>query len=187
MKKGLVVLIVILGVVFMIGGWFMSVNNKLITLEETAKASWAQVENQLQRRYDLIPNLVNTVKGYAAHESSVLTAVTEARARVGSAQSIPDKMKANGELTSAIGRLLVVTENYPNLKADQNFLALQAQLEGTENRISVERRRFNEMVNMYNIAIRRMPDSMIAQFKHMERMPLFESVEAAKNAPEVKF
>lgn len=187
MKRVLAVVIVLGIIVVVIFGWFAGVNNRLVRLDEAANAAWAQVENQLQRRYDLIPNLVNTVKGYAAHEELVLREVTDARARVGSAQSIEEKSAANQQLTSALGRLLVVMENYPNLKADQNFLSLQAQLEGTENRIAVERRRYNEAVQMYNQRIRRIPDSMAAGMMGFKRKALFEAAPEAQKVPEVKF
>jgi len=189
--KALPVVLVVIGVVVVLGimafSWYKNGYDRLVRLDESVNAAWAQVENQLQRRFDLIPNLVNTVKGYAGHEKDVLTAVTDARSRVGSAQTIPDKMDANRELTSALGRLLVVMENYPNLKADQNFLALQSELEGTENRIAVERRRYNETVKEYNIAIRGFFARMIAGSMGLERKPLFEADEKAKAAPEVKF
>jgi LemA protein len=186
-KRILVVLAIILAVVLIAFNWFAGINNRFVNLDEGANAAWAQVENQLQRRFDLIPNLVNTVKGYAAHEEGVLTAVTEARARVGSARTIDEKIESNGQLTSALGRLLVVMENYPNLKADQNFLALQAQLEGTENRIAVERGRYNDAVQQYNQSIRRIPDSIIANMRGFERKKLFETTADAQKAPEVKF
>ncbi len=191
MKKSSKTLLIVLGIVLLIFlfvyNGFKGVYNSLVTLDEGVNSSWAQVENQLQRRFDLIPNLVNTVKGYAEHEKEVLTAITNARSRVGSAQTIPDKMDANRGLTSALGRLMVVMENYPNLKADQNFLALQSQLEGTENRISVERRRYNETTRAFNTAIRRFPDSIIANMAGFERKPFFEADKAAQKTPEVKF
>lgn len=191
MKKSLVITLVVLGVVGVIIlsmlSSFIGINNKLITLDENVKSSWAQVENQLQRRYDLIPNLVNTVKGYAEHEKDVLTAVTEARSRVGSAQTIPDKINANNQLTSALGRLMVVMEKYPDLKANQNFLALQSQLEGTENRISVERRRFNESIKTYNSEVRIFPNSIIASLRGFTQKEFFKAETAASKAPEVKF
>ena len=182
-----IVLIAIVVVVFIFFNTFKGVYNRLVSLDEGISAAWAQVENQLQRRLDLIPNLVNTVKGYAEHEKEVLTAVTNARSRVGSAQTIPDKINANNQLTSALGRLLVVMENYPNLKADQNFLALQSQLEGTENRIAVERRRYNEATRTYNTTIRKFPDNILAKMFGFERKPFFEAAEEAKQVPEVKF
>ncbi len=191
MKKGtkilIIVIVVILVIIALFYKSFKNINNKLVALDEGVSAAWSQVENQLQRRYDLVPNLVNTVKGYAEHEKEVLTAVTNARSRVGSAETIPDKMSANRELTSALGRLLVVMENYPDLKANQNFLALQSQLEGTENRISVERRRYNEATRMYNTAIRRFPDCILANMLGFTHKPFFEASKDAKEAPVVKF
>ena len=187
-KKSLfIILIVIFVIVLIFFNTFKGAYNKLVALDEGVNSAWAQVENQLQRRLDLIPNLVNTVKGYAEHEMDVLTAVTNARSRVGSAQTIPEKIDANRQLTSALGRLLVVVENYPNLKADQNFLALQSQLEGTENRIAVERRRYNETTRTYNTVVRKFPDNIIANMFGFERKSFFEAAEEAKEVPEVKF
>jgi LemA protein len=184
-------ILVVVGVIVVLGlallGWYKGGYEKLVGFDEETNSAWAQVENQLQRRFDLIPNLVNTVKGYAEHEKEVLTAVTEARARVGSAQTIPDKIDANRQLTSALGRLMVVMENYPNLKADQSFIGLQAQLEGTENRIAVERRRYNEAVKNYNTAIRGFFVSFIARNMGLERKPFFEADQAAQAAPKVEF
>lgn len=191
MKTGtrnlIIAAVVVFLVIFVPFSWVKGAYNGLVNLDEETNKAWAQVENQLQRRLNLIPNLVSTVKGYAEHEKGVLTAVTEARARVGSAQTIPDKMDANRQLTSALGRLMVVMENYPNLKADQSFLGLQAQLEGTENRISVERRRYNESVGAYNKAIRQFPTAIIAGMTGFERKPFFEADDAAQKVPEVKF
>lgn len=187
-KKSLfIILIIIFVIVLIFFNTFKGAYNKLVALDEGVNSAWAQVENQLQRRLDLIPNLVNTVKGYAEHEMDVLTAVTNARSRVGSAQTIPEKIDANRQLTSALGRLLVVVENYPNLKADQNFLALQSQLEGTENRIAVERRRYNETTRTYNTVVRKFPDNIIANMFGFERKSFFEAAEEAKQVPEVKF
>ena len=178
---------VIVVMALMVGGWYKKTYDRFVTLDESTKKAWAQVENQLQRRYDLIPNLVNTVKGYAQHEDKVLTAVTEARSRVGSARTINEKISANGELTSALSRLLVVSENYPNLKANQNFLDLQSQLEGTENRIAVERKRFNEEVMVYNAAIRGLFEQLVAGSMHLTPKPFFEADKASQKAPQVTF
>jgi len=172
--------------------------NKMVTLDEGVSAAWAQVENVYQRRMDLIPNLVETVKGYAAHESETFTALAEARSRAGGVMNIDEELlndpeafarfqQAQDGLGSALQRLLMVTENYPDLKANQNFLALQDQLEGTENRIAVERMRFNEAVRTYNTTIRRFPQSIIANMTGFEKKPYFESAAGAEVAPEVKF
>ena len=183
----LIIIAVLVVGVLSVWGWYMKTYNHFVKLDEQAKSAWAQVDNQLQRRYDLIPNLVSTVKGYAQHEDKVLTAVTEARARVGSAQTVNDKIHANGELTSALGRLLVVAENYPNLKANENFLDLQAQLEGTENRIAVARRSYNEAAQIYNQAIRGFLEQFVARRMRVEPKTYFESDKVAQKAPEVKF
>ena len=153
----LVAVVVILVLAGSLYSFFKGTYNQFVTLDESVKSSWAQVENQLQRRYDLIPNLVETVKGYAKQERDVLVEVTNARARVGGATTVPDKISANNELSGALSRLLVVVEQYPDLKSNQNFLRLQDELAGTENRISVERRRYNETVQAYNVAIRSFP------------------------------
>ncbi|MBN1980698.1 MAG: LemA family protein [Chitinivibrionales bacterium] len=186
-KKTIVITVVAVVIVLMLYSGIKGSYNSFVTLDEQVNSAWAQVENQFQRRYDLIPNLVNTVKGYASHEKEVLTAVTDARSRVGSAQTIPDKIQADQQLTSALGRLMVVMENYPNLKADQSFLNLQSQLEGTENRISVERRRYSEVVQQYNVTIRRFPQSILAGMFGFQRKPFFEAVKDAQQAPKVKF
>jgi LemA protein len=180
--------VIVLVVVIAIGfGWFKSNYNRIVGLDEEVSKGWAQVETVLQRRLDLIPNLVNTVKGYASHEEEVLTAVTQARSRVGSAQSVGDKAAANGELNSALSRLMVVMENYPQLKADQGFLGLQAQLEGTENRISVERQRYNEAVATYNKSIRQIPGTFFAAMFGFEKKVPFEAAQQAQSAPSVQF
>ena len=172
--------------------------NSIPTAEETAKARWADVQNEYQRRADLVPNLVSTVKGYAKQESSVLVGVTEARAKATSIQVSAEDLKdpakiqqfgaAQGQLSQALGRLLSVTENYPDLKSNQNFLALQSQLEGTENRIAIARRDYNESVRAYNTLIRTFPDAIGAKVFHgAQPMAPFEASAAAANAPTVSF
>lgn len=187
-KRNLIIaLIVILVVAGSLYSFFKGTYNQFVTLDETVKSSWAQVENQLQRRYDLIPNLVETVKGYAKQEKDVLVEVTNARARVGGATTVPDKISANNELSGALGRLLVVVEKYPDLKSNQNFLRLQDELAGTENRIAVERRRYNEAVQAYNVAIRSFPANLLAGMYGFGKASFFEAPAAAKTAPQVKF
>lgn len=197
MNKGWVALIVIIVFLLSVLGWFRSTYNGFVSADEGIKGAWSQVENQYQRRYDLIPNLVETVKGFAKQEREVLENVTAARASVGSLKVTPEVLKdpaafqqfqrAQDGLSSAISRLLVVSENYPSLKSDQNFLALQSQLEGTENRISVERRRFNEVVQEYNTMIRKFPASLVASFGGFKEAQYFKANEAAQQTPQVKF
>jgi LemA protein len=184
--KGIVIIIVVLLVLGLLAG--VGIRNKIVTLDENVSAAWAQVETVLQRRYDLIPNLVNTVKGYAAHERGVFEEVTRLRSQWGEAKTSEEHVNAANQLEGALSRLLLVAENYPDLKANQNFLALQDELSGTENRISVERRRYNEAVQAYNTYIRRFPASMIAGFMDMKRKTAyFESAPQAKTAPVVQF
>jgi LemA protein len=186
-KKWIVTGIIVLAVVIF-GSGLIGRYNQLVTLNEGVSNSWAQVENVLQRRNDLIPNLVNTVKGYAAHEQKVFIDVTEARAKVGQAQTIPQKVEANNELTAALSRLLLVVERYPDLKANQNFLALQDELAGTENRIAVERMRYNDAVKSYNTYVRKFPNNLIAGlFGYSRENIYFKAAEGAKEAPVVKF
>jgi LemA protein len=187
-KRNLIIaIIVILVLAGSLYSFFKGTYNQFVTLDETVKSSWAQVENQLQRRFDLIPNLVETVKGYAKQERDVLVEVTNARARVGGAATVPDKIAANNELSGALSRLLVVVERYPDLKSNQNFLRLQDELAGTENRISVERRRYNEAVQGYNVAIRSFPANLLAGMYGFTKAAFFEAPAAAKAAPQVKF
>lgn len=179
-----VILFVIVAVPFL---YLKGTYNELVTMDEGVKGAWAQVENQLQRRYDLIPNYVETVKGYASHEKEVFTRVTEARAKVAGAGSIGSKIEANNQLSSALSRLLVVVENYPQLKANTNFTRLQDELAGTENRIAVERRRYNEAVKAYNIRIRSFPTNLIAGMFGFKKATFFEVPKERQEAPEVKF
>ena len=191
MSKGAKIALIILGIIVLFGIIIFSsikgTYNSLVVLDEGVKAAWAQVENQLQRRYDLIPNYVETVKGFAKQEREVFIKVTEARSKVGGATSVPDKIKANNELSSALSRLLVVVERYPELKSDQNFLRLQDELAGTENRIAVERRRYNETVKTLNIKVRSFPTNILAGMFGFEKAAFFEVPEAAKAVPKVEF
>jgi LemA protein len=193
MKKTWIIIIAVIAVIAIYG---VSSYNSMVSQEEAVGTAWSNVENQYQRRADLIPNLVNTVKGYAAHEKETFDAVVSARAKatqttVSIDDLTPEKMeayqRAQGEVGSALSRLLAVTENYPELKANENFQTLQAQLEGTENRISVERRNFNDVARAYNTSIRRFPKNIFAGMFGFEKRPYFEAQEGAEKAPEVKF
>ncbi|MBN1614901.1 MAG: LemA family protein [Deltaproteobacteria bacterium] len=187
-KRNLIIaIVVVLAVLFGLYSFVKGAYNNFVRLDEGVKASWAQVENQLQRRYDLVPNLVETVKGYAKQEKDVLVEVTNARAKVGGAVNISDKIGANNELTSALQRLLVVVERYPDLKSNQNFIRLQDELAGTENRIAVERKRYNEAVQTYNVAIRSFPANLLAGMFGFQKAAFFEAPAAAETAPQVKF
>jgi len=196
MKKSLItiiVLIVIVGIIFL---WYQGAYNSMVKADENVKSAWGNVENQYQRRSDLVPNLVATVKGYATHEETTLENVTAARAKATQTTIDPTKLTeenmaqfqaAQGELSSALNRLLVSVEAYPDLKANQNFLDLQAQLEGTENRIATERTRFNDIAQLYNTLIRRFPNNIIAGMSGFSVKPYFKSEAGAEKAPEVKF
>lgn len=196
MKKGLITIIAIVVVVIVLYSWIKGAQNSFVKAEEGVEEAWAQVENVYQRRADLIPNLVATVKGYAEHESSTLEAVVNARANATSmkidAQDLSEEAlekynKAQGELSSALGRLLLIQENYPDLKANENFRDLQVQLEGTENRITVERQKFNEAAREYNTMIRTFPKNILASMFGFEKKPYFAAAEGAQNAPVVQF
>ena len=188
---------VILLVVALLVSWGISSYNNMVSLDQSVIQQWSQVENQYQRRADLIPNLVNTVKGYADFEKEVLTKVTEARARVSQFNITPEVLNdpqafakfqsLQGELSGALSRLLVTVENYPQLKANENFLQLQAQLEGTENRISVERKKFNEVVQQYNTTIKRFPASMLAGIFGFGEKQYFKAIQGAETPPKVEF
>ena len=189
-------LIAVVAVVLVLFFWIKGMYNSMVRMDETVSQAWAQVENVYQRRADLVPNLVATVKGYAEHESSTLEAVVEARAKATQATVDPSSlsedelarfMSAQNELGTAIGRLLVSVERYPDLKANQNFLELQAQLEGTENRITVERQKFNEAARNYNVTIRRFPNNIFAGMFGFEKKGYFEASEGAEQAPVVSF
>ncbi|MBQ3717388.1 MAG: LemA family protein [Paludibacteraceae bacterium] len=195
MKKGLS-WIVVLGVLAIIALWVANVYNGLVVQQEDVETAWAQVENQYQRRIDLIPNLVATVKGYATHEQETLQGVIDARAKatqvtVDPTNATPEQLAAfqaaQGELSQALGRLLAVAESYPDLKANENFRDLQQQLEGTENRIAVARQTFNDTARKYNTEIRRFPKNIIAGAFGFERKPYFEAEDGAEKAPKVEF
>ena len=195
MKKSVTIIIVI-ALVAAVAFWLVGKYNAMVSADENVKTAWAQVENQYQRRSDLIPNLVATVKGYAAHESQVLESVVAARAKATQVVVDPSKTShedlaafqaAQGELSQALGRLLAVTENYPDLKANQNFLELQAQLEGTENRITVARNAFNESAKEYNQLIRMFPNNIVASCFGFEQKAYFEAESGAEKAPIVAF
>ncbi len=175
--------LVALGVANYIRGTY----NNLVTLQEQNRTAWSQVENQLQRRNDLIPNYVETVKGYAKQETTIFTEIANARARLGGARSPQDQMAASNELSSALSRLLVIVENYPQLRSSENFMRLQDELAGTENRIATERMRYNEAVRTYNVRIRQFPANLVASSFNFTPAPLFEAPETAKAAPQVKF
>lgn len=196
MKRGYVVLIVIVAVVLVLFFWIKGMYNSMVRMDEGVSSAWAQVENVYQRRADLVPNLVATVKGYAEHESSTLEAVVNARAKATQMTVDPSSLSeaeiaqftaAQDELGAAIGRLLVSVERYPDLKANQNFLELQAQLEGTENRITVERQKFNEAARSYNVTIRKFPNNIFAGMFGFEKKGYFEASEGAEQAPVVSF
>jgi LemA protein len=179
--------IVVLGVLIVLGTW-KSGYNKLVVSDEQLETAWAQVETVLQRRYDLIPNLVNTVKGYSEHEKGVFENITRLRSQWGAAKNVGEKIEASSQLEGAIGRLIMVSERYPDLKANQNFIGLQDELAGTENRIATERRRYNLAVQVYNSTVRKFPSNIIAGMHGFERKAShFEADEGAKEVPKVEF
>jgi len=186
-RRALIAVVVVVVVILGFALYLKSLYNSMVDLDESVKTAWAQVENQFQRRNDLIPNYVETVKGYAKHEKEVFIKVTEARSRVAGAGTVAEKIKANNQLTGALARLLLVVERYPELKANTNFIRLQDELAGTENRIAVARQRYNEAVRSYNIRIRRFPANLFAAAFGFERAPLFEAPKEAKEVPRVDF
>lgn len=188
MKKTLIIVGVIIFILIAIPLSIVKGNyNKFVTLEEGVDAQWANIETVLQRRFDLIPNLVNTVKGFAEHEKGLFTEVTRLRSQWASAGTANEKVGVANEMQGAMGRLMLVAESYPDLKSNQNFLALQDELSGTENRISVERRRYNESVRMYNTSIRKFPGVMIANTFGFEKRDSFEAAPEAATVPTVSF
>jgi LemA protein len=188
MKVGIIVLIVIVLLLFIFGSTFISHRNEMVRKREAVNAAWAQVDVVLQRRSDLIPNLVETVKGFATHEEKVFGDIAAARAAMAGAQNPQEKIAANGQLDSALSRLLVVVENYPQLRSNENFLRLQDELAGTENRIAIERRRYNETVQDYNTYISLFPNNIVASFSGFTRNDAyFKTDEGARQAPKVNF
>lgn len=196
MKKSWIIIIILVVIGFLTYSWFKGTYNSMVTLNELVDKQWADVESSYQRRADLIPNLVSTVKGYATHEKETLEGVINARAKatsttINAGELTPGKIaafqQAQDGLSSALSKLMVVVERYPDLKANQNFLELQAQLEGTENRISVERRKFNEAARGYNTFIRLFPKNMLANMFGFEKKPYFEAQEGSEIAPKVEF
>lgn len=190
------VTIILVAVIALLAIWGITSYNRLVSMEEGVNTAWSNVENQYQRRADLIPNLVNTVKGYASHEKSTFEAVVEARSKatqvkIDADNLTPEKMlayqKAQGEVGAALSRLLALTEAYPDLKANQNFIELQAQLEGTENRISVERKKFNDTSKEYNTTIRNFPTNIISGICGFEKRPYFQAEAGTDKAPKVEF
>jgi LemA protein len=188
MKKGLIVLVVLVVIALILGSSFVGRRNQMVVKREAVNAAWAQVDVVLQRRADLIPNLVETVKGFAAQEQTVFGDIAKARSALLGAHSPAEKIAANGQLDSALGRLLVVVENYPQLKSNENFLRLQDELAGTENRIAVERRRYNETVQDYNTFIALFPNSLVASMSGFARNDAyFKTEEGARQVPKVTF
>ena len=196
MKKGLIGIIIAAAIVLGAFIWVKNGYNKMVVSDENVQAAWSQVENVYQRRADLIPNLVATVKGYAAHEAQTLETVVAARAKATQVTVDPSYLTpealakynaAQGELSAALGKLLMITENYPDLKANQNFLELQAQLEGTENRITTERMKFNDTAKSYNTLIRTFPNNILASVFNFEKKGYFEAQAGAETAPKVEF
>ncbi len=201
MKKSTIIILISIAAFLLLAillpiGWGIGKYNSMVSMDEAVKSQWGKVESQYQRRADLIPNLVATVKGYATHESSTLENVITARSKATQVtidpknltpQKLQEFQAAQGQVSSALGRLMVISEKYPELKANQNFLELQAQLEGTENRIAVERNRFNDVAQEFNTFIRKFPNSLVAGFGSFREKPYFEAEKAAAKAPAVKF
>ncbi len=191
MSKGLKIALIVIGIVVLIGfmsfSWFLKGYNNVIAMDENVKGSWAQVENQLKRRYDLIPNLVETVKGYATHEKELFEHIADARTKYFNAGSVKDKINASNQLEGMLSRLLLLNEQYPQLKANESFLKLQDSLEGTENRIAVERKRYNESVQLLNTYIRTFFGRFFAAFAGVSSAEYYKIPETEKEVPKVKF
>lgn len=187
MKKSTIIIIAIVALVVILGIALVSANNNLVSMEAEVDAAFANIDTNLQRRADLIPNLVNTVKGYAAHEQDAIDSVTEARAKLAGASTVEEKAEADGALTTALNNLLVIVENYPDLKASANFTQLADELAGTENRIATARRDYNEAVQTYNTAIRKFPNSLVAGLFGFTQKEYFQASDDAQNVPNVEF
>lgn len=188
MKKGLLITLIVIVAIIAIGGiTIASTYNGMLTKSEGVDGKFANIDNELQRRANLVPNLVNTVKGYAKQEQEIFNSVTDARSKLAGAKTIEDKSNANTELTNALNRLLVVVENYPDLKSSQNYIQLMDELAGTENRISQARRQYNEAVKEYNLSIRKFPANIIAGMFNFDKKPYFEAEEGSNKVPEVNF
>ena len=186
-KTGIIVIAVIAAVVLLLGIFLISTNNNLVSMETKVDAALANIDTNLQRRADLIPNLVNTVKGYAAHEQEALDSVTAARAQLAGASTVGEKAEADSALTAALNNLLVIVENYPDLKASANFTQLADELAGTENRIAVARRDYNDAVQEYNTAIRKFPGNLVAGLFGFEKKDFFQASAGAQDVPNVEF
>jgi LemA protein len=188
MKQALIVIVVIVVIALLVGGMYVSRRNQMVTLNEQVKSNWAQVDVVLQRRSDLIPNLVETVKGFAAHETTVYDDIAKARAALGGAQTPKDKIAANAQLDGALSRLLVIVENYPQLRSNENFLRLQDELAGTENRIAVERKRYDDALQAYNTFIGQFPNNIFAAWAGFQRNDAyFAASQASRTVPKVQF
>ena len=190
-KRNVVGIIAVVGIIvvllFIIGGWYVGTRNRLVTLDEEVNAAWSEIDNQLLRRSDLIPNLVQTVKGFAKQELQVFTEIAEARSRLAGARTVGQKAQGYNQLETALSRLLVVVEQYPLLKSSENFLRLQDELAGTENRIAVARKRYNDSVRILNTKIRRFPSSSVANMMGFKPREYFEIQEKARETPKVDF
>jgi len=187
-KTGIIIIVgIIVLFLIIVSSWFIGTRNKLVTLEETIDAAWAEIDNQLQRRSDLIPNLVETVKGYAKQEKEIFIQIAEARSKLIGAKTVGEKAQSYNELQTALSRLLVIVERYPELKSNVNFIRLQDELAGTENRIAVARKRYNDAVKSFNTKIRRFPTSIVANMMGMEKREYFQIQETAREVPKVEF
>lgn len=185
--RGILIFGVIILLLFIVGSWYIGLRNSLVAEEEKTSAAWSEIDNQLQRRSDLIPNLVATVRGYAAQEQEIFTRLAEARSKLAGATTVEEKAQGYGEMESALSRLLVIVENYPDLKSNENFIRLQDELAGTENRLAVARKRYNDSVRDFNTRIRQFPASFVANSMGLKTLPYFEISEAAREVPKVSF